>query len=255
MEESDTVDFDSFCENQQPSENISAEIEDIKPIEQLNEDELVCKICGYKPRKHCKDKKKALEEHMKKHHPEINLENNNVKKTHIVDTINDIEEIKDIALPIEEQKKKLIEDITVLQHKFPDITYKPSYSYPETSLESLQRIKNTYVRIISDKAGSSTAFNMLVLGCRGFEKITGSLGVADLQGFSEDVRQKDEEIIEVLKECIDLGIIESTQISPEIKLLMILMNIGVSRMETNKIIKKSNRSVVKWLPRFKIRVR
>lgn len=242
MEETDTVDFDTFCENQQPSENVTAEIEEIKPIEALNEDDLVCKICGYKPRKHAKDRKKALEDHMKKHHPEIYIDKEE-KKNHIVETINEIEEIKDIALPIDEQKKKLIEDITVLQHKFPDITYKPSFSYPETSLESLQRIKNTYVRIISDKAGSTTAFNMLVLGCRGFEKITGSLGVADLNGFSEDVRAKDEEIIEVLKECIDLGIIESTQISPEIKLLMILMNIGVSRMEQNKIIKNGGTAV------------
>lgn len=248
MEENNNLDFDSFCENQKKEENpneVSENIEEIKPIENL-EEEYVCKYCGYKPRKHCKDKKKALEEHIRKHHPEeLNLEsnNNNNNKSDIISTINEIEEIKDVALPIDEQKKRLVEDIEVLKHKFPDITYKPSYSYPESSLESLQRIKNTYVRIISDKAGSITAFNMVVLGCRGAEKITGSLGVADLDGFSNDVREKDEEIIPILKEMIDLGIIESTSISPEIRLMMVLMNIGVARMEQNKIIKNGGNVV------------
>lgn len=242
MSDDEINDFDSFCENQQPSENISSEVEDVPNIENLD-DEIKCDICGYKPRKHCKDKKKALEDHMKKHHPEIFLVNKEPKSNNIIDTVNEIQEIKDIALPIDEQKKRLVEDIVVLQHKFPDISYKPSYSYPESSLESLQRIKNTLVRIVSDKAGSITAFNMLVLSCRGAEKITGSLGVADLNGFSQDVQEKDEEIIEILKECIDLGIIESTSVSPEIKLMMVLMNIGVSRMEKNKIIKNGGTAV------------
>ena len=230
--------FDNFCETQKPTENeIHETIEDIKPIETLNL-ELKCEFCGYKPRKHAKNQEKALADHIKKcgkKPKETILLNVEPKKQNVVALIQDVEVLKDIGLPLDEQKKKLIEDLEVLKHKFQDITYKPSYSYPETSLETLQRIKNTYIRIISDKAGSSTAFNMIVMGARGMEKITSSLGVADLDGFSSDIRSKDEEILPIIKEMIDLGIIESTAISPEVKLMLVLGNVAVARMERNRI--------------------
>lgn len=232
------VSFDEFCETQKPTDNELHEvIEDIKPLETLNL-ELKCEFCGYKPRKHAKNQEKALNDHIKKcgkKPKETILLNVEPKKQNVVALIQEVETLKDSGLPIDQQKLKLIEDLEVLKHKFKDITYKPSYSYPETSLESLQRIKNTYIRIISDKAGSNTAFNMLVMGARGMEKITNSLGIADLEGFSSDVRDKDEEIIEIIKEMIDLGIIESTAISPEIKLMLVLGNVAVSRMERNRI--------------------
>jgi hypothetical protein len=73
------------------------------------------------------------------------------------------------------------------------------------------------------------------MGARGMEKITSSLGVADLDGFSSDIRSKDEEILPIIKEMIDLGIIESTAISPEVKLMLVLGNVAVARMERNRI--------------------
>jgi len=231
--------FDQFIENiKEETEETKIESNNLEKIEDLGK-EIKCEICGYKPRAHCKDPKKALENHINKHHNIVNLE---PKKQTLVETVAEINNIEDIAIPSDEIKKKLVEDIEILRHKFPDITYNPKYSYPESSVETLERIKNTYIRIISDKAGSTTAFNMLIMASRGLEKITDSFGVADLEGFSGDIMSKQEEIIPILKEMVDLGIIESSALTPEIKLLLVLGNIAVYRMETNRIQKNDEHS-------------
>jgi len=51
---------------------------------------------------------------------------------------------------------------------------------------------------------------------------------------TEDFQEKREEIIDILKECIDTGIIDCCELTPELKLVMLLTNITISRMEKNK---------------------
>ena len=63
------------------------------------------------------------------------------------------------------------------------------------------------------------------------------LGLGDIQGYSADIAEQKEDFVTVLKEMVDTGVIESTQLSPEVRLGLLLVQVGVQRMEVNRRIK------------------
>lgn len=143
-----------------------------------------------------------------------------------------------------DQKKQLVEDLDILCYKFKEvISYSPKYSFPETSVGELERQKSLMLRIVGEKASINASFEVLLFMCRGGEKITNSLGVLDLEGLSGDIEVKKEPIIEILKELVDTGIISVEEVKPEVKLLILMSNIVVNRMEINKAKKKQENLV------------
>jgi hypothetical protein len=182
-----------------------------------------CHICGYKPRPSASNPKEALRKHMHRYHKHADTET-------AVDAI--VEDILETTSK-EGECAKLYEDIEILKVKFPDIAYEPDV-HPDSSFEKLTRAKNTMVRLVSDKSGADAAFALMLVGCRGAESATSYLGLADVSGLSSDVAEHRDDFLEILREMVDTGVISSTQLSPEVRLGMLLVQVGVHRMEHNR---------------------
>ena len=87
---------------------------------------------------------------------------------------------------------------------------------------------------MSDKSGVDAAFALMLVGCRGAESATSFLGLADISGLSTDVAELREDFLDILREMVDTGVISSTQLSPEVRLGMLLVQVGVHHMERNR---------------------
>lgn len=186
--------------------------------------EYECTICGYRPRAGCSNPKEALRKHMQRYHKHSDTET-------AVDAI-----VEDVLQndSHEQECQKLLEDIEILQVKFPDLPYKPDI-HPDSSYEKLKRTKNTLVRLISDRSGADAAFSVMLVGCRGAEMMCRITQVGDIEGFATDVADMKPDFISVLKEMIDTGIIESTQLSPEVRLGFLLCTAAMGRFEANRV--------------------
>jgi len=243
MDESNSQSFDEFVDDHQP-DIIDDEKPTIPDFDELEEDnDFSCKYCNYKVRSHCKDKKAALLKHMKTHHPEkldefIGFDATPIleKKTYS-ETVMDIDDIEEVGLDEEEYREKLIEDLDILKIKFPNLYNVPSYN-EGTSTAKLKRYKKIYVKMIESKISSSVALNVLVASAKLTERATGSLGICDLEGYSSDIIENQEPIMECLQEMIDTGVVDTASVSTEMKLGLILLNIGIKRCEVNRIKKK-----------------
>jgi len=234
-----------------PKEKICVEIvpAEIPAFAEKEEETLKCPYCEWVPRAHAKDKQKAIKNHIKREHPEkLNtfFNDEKKKKVKISDTITEIEnasqvEMTDMYLDEDTIKQKLVEDLDVLRHKFPDI-YKCSYSYPESTIEHLTRCKNTYTRLINDKLTTRLAMNCLVALAKGGERVSDSLGVCDLDGFAGNIQENSEELSEIIQELIDSQVIDMGVIGAPEKLGLCLLNIGIKTAEQNKVAKNSQSS-------------
>ena len=70
------------------------------------------------------------------------------------------------------------------------------------------------------------------------ERTSESLNIIDIEGYSQDLVKHETDIMEILQEMIDTEIISVKDISSEIKLMLLLFNLGVQRAEKNKVKKK-----------------
>jgi len=185
--------------------------------------EFQCTLCGYQPRASCTNPKEALRKHMQRYHKHSSTE------TAVDAIVNDVLE----SASKEQECQKLLEDIEILQVKFPDLGYEPNV-HPDSSFEKLQRTKNTLVRLISDRSGADAAFHVMLVGCRGAEMLCRVTHVGDIEGFATDVADMKQDFTNVLKEMIDTGVIESTQLSPEVRLGFLLCTAAMGRFESNR---------------------
>ena len=182
-----------------------------------------CHICGYTPRASASNPKEALRKHRTRYH-------GNASAEQAVEAI--VSDIID-SKAAEEDCGKLYEDIEILKVKFPDILYSPDV-HPDSSYQALKRAKSTMVRLVNDRSGADAAFNIMLIGCKGAETATQMLGLGDIQGYACDIAEQKEDFITVLKEMVDTGVIESTQLNPEVRLGLLLVQVGVQRMEHNR---------------------
>ena len=207
----------------------AADMETLANTAQPAVPDFTCHICGYKPRASASNPKEALRKHMARYHANESTEQ-------AVDAI--VSDVLESSAKVEDCDK-LYEDIQILKVKFPDIAYTPDI-HPDSSYQALKRAKNTLVRLVNDRSGADAAFNIMLIGCRGAETATHFLGLGDIQGYAADVAEQKEDFVTVLKEMVDTGVIESTQLSPEVRLGLLLVQVGVQRMEHNRCAKNSD---------------
>ena len=182
-----------------------------------------CHICGYTPRPSAANPKEALRKHSHRYHKHAETET-------AVDAI--VEDILESSSK-ETECSKLYEDIEILRVKFPEIPYTPDV-HPGSSWQALSRAKSTMVRLVSDRSGADAAFALMLVGCKGCESATSYLGLADIDGLATDVADHRGDFLEILREMVDTGVIASTQLTPEVRLGMLLVQVGVQRMEVNR---------------------
>ena len=60
-----------------------------------------------------------------------------------------------------------------------------------------------------------------------------------LDGYTENVEEQKDDIIPILKEMIDLGEIDTSMLTPHLRLMIVMSSIGVKTMEKNNDKKKS----------------
>ena len=229
----------------EPEPEIPNEVPEVINNMNTNENILCCPHCSYIPRSHSKDKAKSMRNHMKSKHPEkLNTFLNNdtkkkEKKQNVQMVIEEIDNSSKIVENTDEKKLRLVSDLDVITAKFPTLWKNcPSYSYPESSIESLERIKSTYSKLINDKLTTKLAFNTLICLSKGAEQVSNSLGVCNLEGYADNIQQNEEELISIIDELISSQVLDMTQITPDIKLGICLLNMGIRTAESNKV--KSN---------------
>ena len=244
--------LDDVTESVVPTEEVPLESEGVSldVIDNINTKEqiLCCPFCSYIPRSHCKDKEKSILNHIKKKHPEkLNeylqskptIEKPTKSKKSVAFMVEEIESCSKIKESVDETKLRIVADLDVIQAKFPHIWKGcPAYSYPESSVESLERLKSTYTKLINDKLTTKLAFNTLIALGKGAERVSDSLGVCDLEGYAYNIQQNEEELIPIIDELISSNVLDMSQITPDIKIAICLLNIGIRTAESNKV--KSN---------------
>ena len=188
-----------------------------------------CHMCGYTPRPTSTNPKEALRKHIQRYHKHKDTET-------AVDAI--VADVLETSTK-EEECSKLYEDIEILRVKFPEIPYTPDVT-ADSSHQALTRAKNTLVRLVSDRSGADAAFALMLGGCKGCESASKLLGLADINGYHTDVAEHREDFLVILREMVDTGVISSTQLTPEVRLGLLLVQVGVQRMEHNRCSKNSD---------------
>ena len=234
--------FDDF------SKTLSGETSTDTPVEAIDEIDgqaLQCSFCDWTTHKNSKDKPRGLKNHMKK--CAVNPENDgkdlpppkkkmnvNIVPAKISSLIDDLETV---SLSDDEARNKLIGDLDILKIKFDTISFNWNYSNT-SSTQHLKRQKALFMRVLNDAAGTQALFKCLVLGTKAVEKLADVSNTVDLDGYSQDVNNAEEEIYPILKNLVDTGVLSVGHLTPELRLGMVMASIAINRIEKNKIQRK-----------------
>jgi len=243
--------------------NTTAEIEinEVEEIEPPNDPsppppicedlEFTCDLCDWKVYKNCKDKHRARRNHYKNKHPEYYAEHfptrvkkadkQKPQKVNIIEgTADIIEQVKsvttDVGVSEDEQRQKLLDDLAVLKVKFQGVDFNWTHT-PDSSLETLRREKTLFLRIIQDQVCEQSIMRLLVVFGKGAENITSSLNIADLDGYANDIGNAEDELLPIIRELVDTGVINASALTPEMRMAMVMVSLAVSRGEKNKVLR------------------
>ena len=237
--------FDEGIVNTEPAE--------IELVEEEGEP-LYCSHCDWKTHANAKNKQRGLKDHIRKNHPDEykaeygkNSTKKYTKKTkqkiiiappRIVEELDKITENIEV-LDEESIRQKLLGDLDLLQIKFSQIDFTWNYNI-SSSLKHLRRQKSLFLRVLNDAASTEAVFNLLVVASKGVERIGDISGMADIEGYSSDIKDNKDEIYPILQNMVDSGTLDVSHLTPELRLGMIMASTLVGRLEKNRIIKKGN---------------
>jgi len=136
-----------------------------------------------------------------------------------------------------ETKNTLYNQLYVLKEKFPEGT-KNIHIDPDMSLTILEEKKSLIIKLISDKNSHRVVFQSLLLLCRTGERSLDYFDIDVLQGYSDEVSNSEEDIIPILKEMIDMGEIDTSFLTPQLRLMIVMSGAAVKTMEKNLAKKK-----------------
>lgn len=145
-----------------------------------------------------------------------------------------IEEIKNN----DSARNTLYNQLFVLKEKFPDGT-KKIHIDPEMSYDILNDKKNLIMKLIGDKNADRVVFQSLLLLCRTGERGLNYMDVDLLDGFSEEVEATENDVLPILKEMVDMGSIDTTFLTPELRLMIVMSGVAVKTAERNLAKKKA----------------
>ena len=225
------LEFDEFVGTLAPDE----------PVEEEAKGKSVhCDYCDWKSNPKGKDHKRAIRGHIRTKHPAEFEELYGKKKSQVVNVEflpPVVESVMEVMEPLneDEMREKLLCDLDLLQAKFPSIPFNWDYS-SSSSITQLKRKKNLFMRILNDSAGTEAVFKLLTIGCVGAERVTRSLGVADIDGYARDISNQREDIMPILKNLVDPGQLDIGHLSAEVRLIMIMGSTALERMEKNRIL-------------------
>ena len=136
-----------------------------------------------------------------------------------------------------ELKNTLYNQLFVLKEKFPEGT-KNIIIDPDMSITVLEEKKALILQVITNKNAHKVVFESLLLLCRTGERSLNYFDCDVLDGYADEVRECEEDVVIVLKELIDMGSIDTTFLTPELRLMVIMSGCAVRTMEKNLAKKK-----------------
>lgn len=138
----------------------------------------------------------------------------------------------------EEQKTNLYNQLFVLKQKFPDNTGEIHID-KEMSIKTLESKKSLILQIITQKNSENVVFETLLLMARTGERGINYFGMDALDGYADNLNESKQDIIPILKEMVDLGEIDTSCMTPQLRLMIIMASVGVKTIEKNNDKKKS----------------
>ena len=151
-----------------------------------------------------------------------------------------VEEEKETEDKKEETKKinNLYNQLFVLKKKFPE-HLDDIHINKEMNINTLNEKKDLIMKIITQKNSDSIIFETLLLGCRTIERGLNYAEIEALDGYAENVDEARDDIIPILKEMIDLGEIDTSMLTPQLRLMIVMSSVAVKTVEKNNDKKKT----------------
>tara|TARA_R110002012_G_scaffold10277_3_gene47401 strand:- start:2980 stop:3690 length:711 start_codon:yes stop_codon:yes gene_type:complete len=138
----------------------------------------------------------------------------------------------------DEKKVNLYNQLFVLKQKFPENTGEIVIS-KDMNLKTLEEKKSLILKIITQKNSENVVFETLLLCARTGERGMNYFNVNALDGYAENLDESKQDIIPVLKEMIDTGEIDTTMMTPQLRLMIIMSSVAVKTIERNNDKKKN----------------
>ena len=139
----------------------------------------------------------------------------------------------------DEQKTNLYNQLFVLKQKFPDNTGEIHID-KEMSIKTLESKKSLILQIITQKNSENVVFETLLLMARTGERGINYFGMDALDGYADNLSESKQDIIPILKEMVDLGEIDTSCMTPQLRLMIIMASVGVKTIEKNNDKKKKS---------------
>ena len=141
---------------------------------------------------------------------------------------------------IEETKKinNLYNQLFVLKKKFPE-HLDDIHINKEMNINTLNEKKDLIMKIITQKNSDAVIFETLLLGCRTIERGLNYAEIEALDGYADNVNESRDDIIPILKEMIDLGEIDTSMLTPQLRLMIVMSSVAVKTVEKNNDKKKN----------------
>jgi len=144
-----------------------------------------------------------------------------------------------------EKKVNMYNQLFVLKQKFPENTGEIHID-KDMSLKVLEEKKSLILQIITTKNSENVVFETLLLCCRSGERGLNYFGVEALDGYAENVDNMKADIIPILKEMVDTGEIDTSMMTPQLRLMILMSSVAVKTIEQNND-KKKNQNIVEDL--------
>jgi len=136
-----------------------------------------------------------------------------------------------------EARNNLYNQLFVLKNKFPDGT-KNIHIDPEMSVAVLEEKKALILQMITNKNADRIVFQSLLLLSRTAERGLNYVDIDLLDGYSQEVESSEADILPILKEMIDMGEIDTSFLTPQLRLMVVMSGCAVRTLEKNTAKKK-----------------
>lgn len=157
-------------------------------------------------------------------------------------TEEEIEKISNDEKIALKSQTNLYNQLFVLKKKFPDFT-EDIHIDIDMNMDTLEEKKDLIMKMITQKNSDSIVFETLLLASRTAERGLNYCNVEALDGYSDNLSESKEDIIPILKEMIDLGEIDTTMMTPQLRLMIVMSSVAVKTIEKNNDKKNSQRLV------------
>jgi len=107
-------------------------------------------------------------------------------------------------------------------------------------MKTLESKKSLILQIITQKNSENVVFETLLLMARTGERGINYFGMDALDGYADNLSESKQDIIPILKEMVDLGEIDTSCMTPQLRLMIIMASVGVKTIEKNNDKKKKS---------------